>query len=60
MNDREKLDSESDEKVCFISGTRDEADLDYLKNLVRGSQYICSSCGRAALSPENLCSPEKL
>lgn len=37
-----------------------KADLEVLKDLARGAQYICSACGRSAANSERLCRPEKL
>ncbi len=31
-----------------------------LKKVVKGAQYLCAKCGRAAAKEENLCAPEKL
>jgi hypothetical protein len=30
------------------------------KDLVRGSQFVCKECGRAAASADNLCEPDRL
>jgi DNA-directed RNA polymerase subunit RPC12/RpoP len=48
------------EKMCFLSDSDEEHRMDMLKSMVQASKYICSACGRAASSPEALCSPEKL
>lgn len=58
--DEEKFDMESDEKLCSLSGSDNQNDLDLLKHLAKDSQYICSMCSRSAASEYNLCSPEKL
>jgi hypothetical protein len=34
--------------------------MDYLKSMVKNSEYVCSSCGRAASSAEAVCSPESV
>ena len=33
---------------------------EYYKGLVKGAQFICRKCGRAAAKDQNLCEPEKL
>ena len=58
--DEESFDMEYDEKICSLSGSENQNDLDLLKHLVKNSQYICSACGRTAANEYNLCSPEKL
>jgi len=60
MDDREDFDSACEDKMCSISGSGDEANLDLLKRMVKNSRYVCSACGRSALNADNLCSPESL
>ena len=47
--------------LCFLrnigSLTRD---LEGYKKLVKDAKLMCTACGRAAASKENLCVPEKL
>lgn len=35
----------------------DQRDIEEIKDLVRGAQYICECCGRAAAKAENVCVP---
>ncbi len=35
-------------------------DLGRIKKLVKGSQFYCKNCGRAAHDKENLCNPSKI
>ncbi len=37
-----------------------KTDLNKMKELVKGAQYICKNCGRAAANEANVCAPEKL
>ncbi len=30
------------------------------KMLIRDAKYVCKDCGRSAVSPDNLCFPEKI
>ena len=60
MDDNEDFGMEYDEKLCTLSGTGDSIDLDLIKSLAKNSQFVCSTCGRAATNPQNLCSPEKM
>jgi hypothetical protein len=50
-----------DEHLCYLKnlGFMEENPHDYMK-LVRDANYICEQCGRAAVSPDNLCKPIKL
>ena len=43
--------------LCKIAGKKD---LELVRKLVKGALYFCRKCGRAALSPDNLCKPEEL
>jgi hypothetical protein len=60
MNEGEKCDIESDEKLCWVFETRDRVDLDSLRLVIRDSRFVCGTCGRAAANAENLCAPEIL
>ena len=60
MDKGDDYDIECDDKVCFLSGSGDEMDLDRMKHLVKNSNYVCSTCGRSAMHERNLCAPEKL
>jgi hypothetical protein len=60
MNKDENFDLEYDPKLCILSSSRDQIDLDRIKRLVQDSRYICLGCGRTAADQENLCSPEEL
>ncbi len=37
-----------------------QKDLGRIKELVKGAQFYCKNCGRAAHSQENLCNPSKI
>ena len=37
-----------------------ERDLDRVKKLIKGAEYFCKNCGRAAKSKDNLCNPSKI
>jgi hypothetical protein len=60
MNKDESFDSEFDTKLCTLSGSNDQTDLDLIKSLEQDSRYVCIGCGRTAANEENLCSPEAL
>ena len=60
MNKDESFDSEYDPKLCILSNSRDQTDLDLIKRLVQDSRYVCIGCGRTAADEENLCAPEEL
>ena len=60
MKEGENFDVESDDKICSVSCSGDQIDLDRLRRLVKDSRYICSACGRSAANADNLCSPEML
>lgn len=51
------LEYEYEDKMCSMTSTRDQIDLNKLKRLVKNSQYICNSCGRSAVDSDRLCSP---
>jgi hypothetical protein len=44
-----------DKHICQLKD-----DLEKVKKLVKGAEYVCKSCGRAAKNEENLCNPTKL
>lgn len=48
------------DKICSVSESGDAHRMDYLKSMVKGSDYICSACGRAASSEEAVCSPDSV
>jgi hypothetical protein len=60
MDRSEDFDDECGEKICSISGSGDEADLELLRKLVKNSRYVCSTCGRSAFNADSLCSPENI
>jgi|WetSurSiteA1Bulk_404760.scaffolds.fasta_scaffold01315_2 hypothetical protein len=60
MDEGEKFDIESDEKLCWIIESQNRVDLDCLRPLVKDSRFICSMCGRSAANAEHLCAPEIL
>jgi hypothetical protein len=59
MDDRERYE-EYDGKICELSGSEDQSDIDTIKRLAKDSRFICTMCGRAAANEENLCSPEAI
>jgi rubrerythrin len=48
------------DKICSVSESNDEHRMDYLKSMVKNSEYVCSVCGRAASSEEAICAPESV
>ena len=47
--------------LCFLQNVGYvQSDPEAYKRLVRNPQFVCKNCGRAAVSDENLCAPEKL
>lgn len=48
------------DKICSVSESNDEHRMEYLKDMVKNSEYVCSVCGRAASSEEALCAPESV
>ena len=60
MDKGNSYDSELDAKLCTLSGSGDQTEMDRIKNLVQDSRYVCTGCGRTAANEENLCSPEEL
>jgi DNA-directed RNA polymerase subunit RPC12/RpoP len=48
------------DKICTINESNDGRRMEYLKSVVRNSEYVCSSCGRAASTEEAVCSPESI
>ncbi|MDP6685982.1 MAG: hypothetical protein QGI05_03420 [Candidatus Omnitrophota bacterium] len=43
--------------ICKIILTKD---LGRIKELVKGAEFYCKNCGRAARNEENLCNPSKI
>jgi hypothetical protein len=60
MDKGETFDSEYEDKLCFLSTSEDQDDLDRLNHLEKDGRYVCSACGRTAASEENLCAPEEI
>jgi hypothetical protein len=60
MDEGKDLESEFDDKMCFLGSSDDQMDFDRVKDLVRESRFVCRSCGRSAANSENLCVPETL
>jgi len=57
-----ELPHEGHEKhLCFLRnvGTLTR-NLEGYKSLVKDAKFVCTACGRAAASKDNLCVPEKL
>ena len=50
----------SGKKLCKWDKKERKEELDKLKDMVRDPAYICRKCGRASISKEFLCKPEKL
>ena len=48
------------EKMCALACCPCDLPLKKLKELVRGAQYICKSCGHVAANRKNLCQPVKI
>jgi predicted RNA-binding Zn-ribbon protein involved in translation (DUF1610 family) len=48
------------DKICSVNESGDEHRLEYLKDMVRQSEYVCSECGRAASVKDAVCRPESL
>ena len=48
------------EKACFINDYDSSLRMDMLKSLAENAGFVCSACGRAASSENDVCSPEKL
>jgi rubrerythrin len=48
------------DKICAVNESYDEHRLEYLKSMVKNSEYVCSACGRAASSEEAICAPESV
>jgi hypothetical protein len=60
MDDYDGFEFENEEKICSLSGSGDQIDLDLIKSLVKDSRYVCCTCGRSAANAERVCSPEIL
>ena len=43
--------------LCRIAAKHD---LERVKKMVKGAQFFCKNCGRAANSEEHLCDPSKI
>jgi hypothetical protein len=48
------------EKACFINDYDSSLRMERLKTLAENARFVCSACGRAASSENDVCSPEKL
>jgi DNA-directed RNA polymerase subunit RPC12/RpoP len=48
------------DKICSISESKDGHRMEYLRGMVKNSEYVCSSCGRSASAEEAVCSPENI
>jgi rubrerythrin len=48
------------DKICSVSESNDAHRMEYLKSMVKNSEYVCSACGRAASSEEAVCAPESV
>jgi hypothetical protein len=60
MDKSQNLDAERDDKICSLTASGNQMDLDLIRSLVKDSRYICSACGRTTGHAENLCDPEWL
>jgi hypothetical protein len=52
------VERERDVKICTLTNSWEQIDVEILKPLVKDSRYICHTCGRSAADAERLCSPE--
>lgn len=59
--EKKKAPFKNDARLCKLAkdDVPDEYFADYA-DLVRMPKYICRKCGRAAVSKDNLCKPEKI
>ena len=48
------------DKICSINESNDGRRMEYIKSMVRNSEYVCSSCGRSASVEEAICFPEDI
>ncbi len=51
---------EYEDKLCSLTTSREQIDLELLKQLVKDGRYICRTCGRSAVDSERLCLPETM
>ncbi len=51
---------EYEDKICSLTSSRDQIDLDLLKKLIKNSRYVCRTCGHSAVESAKLCWPEKM
>jgi hypothetical protein len=51
---------EWNDKMCYLTSSRDQIDSELLKELTKDSRYICRACGRSAIEAERLCAPETM
>ena len=58
MSEKKSSESQPTSKICEI--TSPSSELSELKLLVKDPSYICRECGRAAVSEDSLCRPERL
>lgn len=50
-----------EEHLCYLHNLGYvQLNFDDYKTLVKGPQYVCKNCGRAAANEKNLCKPDKL
>jgi hypothetical protein len=54
------LDYEYEDKICSLSISGNQIDLKLLKQLVKDSRWVCTTCGRSAVDAARLCSPEPM
>jgi hypothetical protein len=60
MNEGKNFESEYDNKLCVLSSSTDQSDIDLAERLSRDGRYVCTGCGRVSVEEEYLCSPEEL
>ncbi len=51
---------EDHSKICSLSRSHDQSDLDLLKKRSKESRYFCPECKRSAYDASMLCSAEAL
>lgn len=47
-------------KMCTLTKSQEQSDIDKVASLKDDPQYICNCCGRMANKEENLCEPRKM